>query len=268
MNTITESKEILFQGKKVHYACYGKGSPVMLIHGFTEDSNVWNPLIPTLSSTHLLIVPDLPGSGRSQMLENVTDGLNTYADCIKAILEAEGLNACTMIGHSMGGYISLAFHEKYPLMLTALALFHSSAYADDEAKVEARKKSIDFINNNGVEAFLKTGVPALFKDAEVSKSDIETLLQEGLYFKRAALVQYLESMMNRPDRTQLLKEMQIPVLFIAGEFDKAVPKEHSLEQSHMPQHSYIHILRNSAHMGMFEETAASIEILANFLHKR
>lgn len=258
-------KTIHFQGSEIHYTKAGKGNPVVLLHGFAEDSRIWNDLAKDLKEKYLLIIPDIPGSGRSAMLKGDAVSMNDYAASIKTIIEAEKLTSVIMIGHSMGGYITLAFAEKYPGMLRSVGLFHSSAYADDKEKAEIRKKAIAFIRENGASAFLKTSIPGLFKDAEKNREQVDDLLKKGESFSNEALIQYYEAMIARPDRTHILKQLSVPFLFIMGEHDKAVPFQHSLEQSQLPGHSYVYILRKSAHMGMLEEKDRCSEILANFL---
>lgn len=255
---------IKYKDSTIHYAITGKGFPVMLLHGFGEDSRVWSNQIRYLADQFTLIVPDIPGSGKSDRLTGI-NSMEAYAECINAILENEKIDQLVMIGHSMGGYITLAFQEMFPDKLISFGLFHSSAFADDEAKKEARSKSIDFIQANGALAFLKTSTPGLFMNAEKSENDIQQLLEKGKSFTKEALIVYYEAMIARPDRTKLLKDAKIPVLIIAGEHDKAVPFELSLKQSHMPSNCSFNVLRNSAHMGMLEETEASNLILANFL---
>ncbi len=261
----SNEKYIDYKGSSLYYTITGTGSPVVLIHGFAEDSTVWENQIAFLKNDYKLIVPDLPGSGRSTLLQKERINLVDHAECIKAILAVENIEQCIMIGHSMGGYITLAFAEKYPAALMAFGLFHSSAYPDDAEKVAVRKKAIEFIEKNGAAAFLKTSIPGLFFDAEKSRIDIELLLEKGNNFTPEALIQYYEAMIARPDRTELLKNTHLPVLLIIGQHDKAVPFKLSLEQAKMPGHSYIHILRNSAHMGMLEETGKSNKILGDFL---
>ncbi len=261
-----EEKYINSGGAAICYRVIGEGTPVALLHGFAEDGTIWNEQAAFLSDHYRLIIPDIPGSGKSTLLKKEHVGLEDYAACIKEILSAEAVKDCVMIGHSMGGYVTLAFAEKYPQYLKAIGLFHSSAYADDVEKIETRKKAIAFIEDNGPEAFLKTSIPALFYDPEKNKSAIEALLQKGNDFTAQALIEYYRAMIARPDRTFLLKNASIPVLFIMGEHDKAVPFKHSLEQSYMPANSHIHILRNSAHMGMLEETQRANHFLGEFLH--
>lgn len=258
-------KHLQFRGSKIHYTTIGNGNPVVLVHGFAEDSRIWNDLVTVLQAKYQLIIPYIPGSGRSAMLDQGIVTMDDYAACIKDILDAEKLTSVVMIGHSMGGYISLAFAEKYPERLRSLGLFHSSAFADDEEKKETRRKAIGFIRQNGAMAFLRTSIPGLFRDPEKSHEDIEGLLKKGVSFSEQALIQYYEAMISRPDRTGILKYTGIPFLFIMGVYDKAVPFQHSLKQSQLPVHSYVYILRESAHMGMLEETDKCRRILADFL---
>jgi pimeloyl-ACP methyl ester carboxylesterase len=251
----------------IQYHVTGNGPFVVLIHGFGEDRSIWENLEVNLSGTNTLIVPDLPGSGDSPVINKDQVGLEDYAECINAIMEHEGVKSCTMIGHSMGGYISLAFAEKYPEKLNVLGLFHSSAYADDDDKKNTRRKGIEFIQANGAYEFLKTALPGLFYDPEKSKKHIGLLLEKGKKFTEKALIQYYNAMIARPDRTQILKQASIPVLFVVGEHDKAVPFSHSLAQSYLPSICSIHILRKSAHMGMLEEDEKCNEIFGSFLAK-
>ncbi len=262
---LMHNKNLLYKNGTLHYRILGQGNPVVLLHGFGEDSSVWDELAAVLSKNYLLIIPDIAGTGSSSLLSGENIGMEDYADSIYAILQKENIEKCTMIGHSMGGYITLAFAEKYPQMLHAFGLFHSSAYADDETKKETRKKAIEFINQNGSAAFLKTSTPGLFMDAQKNKEDINRLIEKGASFKPEALVQYYGAMIARPDHTHVLKTFSGPVLFILGTHDKAVLLEHGLEQSHLPATAHIHILRHSAHMGMLEEKEKSLFVFTDFL---
>ena len=259
-----ERTYITYQQSSLCYHTAGSGPAVMLIHGFAEDSSIWNKQVAFLQSSFRLIIPDLPGCGHSDVINYPEPGMETYASLLKLILEKEEINSCIMIGHSLGGYITLAFAEKYPGMIAAFGLFHSTAYADDEAKRVTRTKSIEFINRHGTESFLRTSIPGLFFNPGNS-ADVNTLIEQGSCIQPVTLIQYYRAMLTRPDRSNILTNSRVPVLFIIGRYDMAVPFHQSLEQCHMPKYSHIHILRNSAHMGMLEEPGRSNEILANFL---
>lgn len=250
---------------KLSYRTIGKGKPVMLVHGFGEDAGIWDGTICALSDYFKLLVPQLPGTGGSDMLEGQVIGMEDYAKCLQEILKAEGIDKCVMIGHSMGGYITLAFAEKYGQMLQAFGLYHSSALADSEEKKEARLKGIAFIQQHGAAAFVKSTLPNLFAHIGIHRKEAAVLEENAKSFTAAALAQYYRAMIARPDRTNVLKNSRVPVLFILGEHDKAVPFEQGLQQTHLPQKSFVHILRNSGHLGMLEEPEKTYSILRLFL---
>jgi pimeloyl-ACP methyl ester carboxylesterase len=262
-----QEKHILYNNSSVSYRTIGNGSPVVLVHGFGEDSSVWDRITEQLSINNLLIIPDIPGSGKSEMLAINNVSISDYADCIKAILENESVPSCTFIGHSMGGYITLAFAEKYQSMLNGFGLFHSSAFADDEEKKNARRKAIEFIKTNGGYAFLKTSLPGLFSDKyKAAHADVvEEFIKRSKAFTDEALIQYYTSMINRPDRTEVLKNFPHPVLFIIGEKDVAIPFAASMKQCHMPKASEVHIFPEVGHMGMIEEPEKCCQYIISFI---
>ena len=265
-NTIT------YQNASIFYRTTGEGKTVVLLHGFAEDGDIWNNQVDFLKDHFRLIIPDLPGSGRSELVPNAI--IETYAEILKEIIDIEllsyplqGAEGVSIIGHSMGGYITLSFAEKYPHYLHSFGMFHSSAFADNEEKKQSRAKAIDFINEKGAIAFLKTSIPGLFTKAfaEQNPERINELIGRGEKFTAAALVQYYQAMIARPDRTAVLKTFPKPILFIIGEFDTAIPLQSSLQQCYLPAQSHVYILNKSAHMGMWEEADKSNQILLNFL---
>ena len=261
-------KTILYQNKKIFYRSIGSGDPVMLVHGFGEDGNVWDKQVEYLKDRYHLIVPDLPGSGKSEMINDMS--MEGMAEVLHTIIHEENIDRCTVIGHSMGGYITLALVESYWNHVNAFGLFHSSAFPDTEEKKQTRKKGIEFIKQHGAFEFLKTSTPNLFSPN--SKLQIPDSIDEFINslkgFTPEALVSYYEAMMNRPDRTSILKNTENPVLFIAGEHDVAVPLNDILQQCHLPEKSYIHVLKKSGHMGMMEEAKNANRIVEEFLLKK
>lgn len=254
---------ITYQSSKIFYRKAGAGKPLVLIHGFGEDGDIWQQQIESLQDHFLLIIPDLPGSGRSELIEDMS--MEGMAEVIKAIINYElpvssapggGWVGASIAGHSMGGYITLALTEKYPELLSSIALVHSSAYADSEEKKATRQKAIEFVQTNGAHAFLKTAIPGLFTPtwAADNKDKVDALIEQARGFSNEAITSYYRAMIARPNRTALLKNFGKPVMFIMGEHDQAVPFQQSLQQCYLPHISFVHILRNSAHMGMWEET--------------
>jgi pimeloyl-ACP methyl ester carboxylesterase len=259
------NKEFQYQDKKIFYRIIGSGKPVMLVHGFGEDGQVWRNQVEALKDKFQLITPDLPGSGQSEMIDDMS--MEGMAEVLHTIIHEEDIDNCTVIGHSMGGYITLALAEKYWNHLNAFGLFHSSSFADNEEKKTIRRKGIDFINQHGSFEFLKTATPNLF--SQQTKDEKPELIDEQLTllhnFLPLTLVSYYEAMIQRPDRTEILRQTTVPVLFIIGKYDAAIPPEDSLKQSHLPEKSYIHLLQHSGHMGMLEEPVECNQILEKFL---
>jgi pimeloyl-ACP methyl ester carboxylesterase len=258
-------KNLTFQNKKIQYRVLGESTPVMMVHGFGEDQQVWDHQVEALSKRFLLILPDLPGSGGSELNDDVS--MENMAEALHAVLQQEKIGNVTMLGHSMGGYITLAFAEKYPDTLRAFGLVHSSAYADSEEKKATRKKGIEFMRKHGVHEFLKTSSPNLFspETKEQRPELVEKLTNQYRTMDVNALVAYYEAMMNRPDRTEVLKTFNRPILFLAGEHDTAIPYDQVVQQSGLPLLSYLHTLHRSGHMGMWEEPAESSFILEEFI---
>lgn len=262
-------KSFLFQNKPVHYKVYGQGKPVVLLHGFGEDSTVWEPQVNFLKEKFRVIVPDIPGSGQSELVPGAL--IETHAEMLQQLFDLELLSApgnqSSLIGHSMGGYITLAFAEKYPDRLSSFGLFHSSAFADPEEKIATRKKAIGFIQEKGAYNFLKTSIPGLFTTEFRNQHPhrVDALVEAAKNFTPEALIQYYEAMIARPDRTQVLQSFNRPVLFLIGQHDAAIPFESSLRQCYLPAQSHVHILRKSAHMGMWEEEEKANNILLQFL---
>jgi len=253
--------------KTLFYREEGSGLPVVLLHGFAEDGAIWNKQVEQLKSGYRLLIPDLPGSGHSSSLTDETS-MEKMAEDILLLLDREDIQYCALIGHSMGGYIALAFAEKYPERLVGLGLFHSTAYADTEEKKTVRQKSIEFIRKNSSAAFIRQSIPNLFSaDTRNSRPElIRDMIDRYSGFSPDALVYYYEAMIRRPDRTTVLEQLKNPVLFVIGAHDQAVPPLQALQQSHIPALSHIHVLTHSGHAGMLEEPDEANRILQSFLN--
>jgi pimeloyl-ACP methyl ester carboxylesterase len=270
-----QEKNILFNDQPVYYRIVGEGHPVMLVHGFAEDGTVWENQIDVLKAHYQLIIPDLPGSGKS-----IPDGyrdshahttipdwsMEYFASCLHAILQQEQIDQVTMIGHSMGGYVTLAFAEEYPDQLQAFGLFHSTAYPDNEEKIATRRRGIEFIQQNGPKKFLEQSIPNLF--SEPTKKQHPEIVQHTLasysYFPAPSLIGYYEAMIRRPDRTALLRHFPRPILFILGTYDTAIPLEQGLQQCHLPGISFVKIFDDAGHMSMMERVNDANQALLDF----
>jgi pimeloyl-ACP methyl ester carboxylesterase len=263
-------RRISYSNTEIFYQAKGEGLPVILIHGFGEDSTVWAEQVSFLKNHCRLIIPDLPGSGLS-IFENDklvnADTIEYYADAVYALLQHEKIERCIMLGHSMGGYVTLAFAEKYLELLNGFGLIHSTAFADSVEKKQNRLKGISIMEEYDGYAFLKNTTPNLFaaKFKAAHPEKVEALIEKGKTFSRIALQHYYRAMMNRPDRTNILKNSNQPILFIIGTEDVATPLEDVLKQTYLPLISFVYILEDTGHMGMWEHPQKVNDAILEFI---
>ncbi|WP_192823168.1 alpha/beta fold hydrolase [Rufibacter sp. LB8] len=239
------------------YTDAGTGPTLVFLHGFCESKELWTDFVKPLTHHFRIIALDLPGHGQSALPGDFS--MEAQAQQVQETLQALGVDKFLLVGHSMGGYVSLAFAEQFPEQLLGLCLFHSSALADTAEKKESRDKTISFIEKHGVEKFMETFVGPLFAEGnrESCKTAIEKMQAIGKATPQATITGCLKAMRDRQDRTHVLKDTALPVLFLAGKEDAAVPLEAVLQQCHLPQNSMVYFLGGVGHMGIFEKTAAT-----------
>ncbi|HHM21632.1 MAG TPA: alpha/beta hydrolase [Bacteroidetes bacterium] len=248
------------------YQSGGKqGIPVVLLHGFCEDSRMWDEWLPLLPPRLPCLRIDLPGFGRSELPGPVT--IESMADAVAAVLKNQNIDRCLLLGHSMGGYVACAFAEKYPAQLAGLCMFHSHPFADSEEKKAARTKAIEFIRKNGHVLFVRQMIPGLFA-YDYSKgypSEVNRLIFYATQYDPEAIIAALAAMRQRPDRSHVLKNIQCPVLFFIGKQDPAIPLSLSLAQTHLPAVADIQIYDDTGHMGMFKSPRRTAKAFRNFI---
>lgn len=259
-------KFVQYQQRKVAYQSDGRGEPVVLLHGFCEDSRVWLEFGEDLREEQFrVIVIDLPGFGESEPAAEPS--IDYHAGAVLAVLDELGLARSVLIGHSMGGYIGLAIAEKFPDRLKGLGLFHSHPFADSEEKKANRAKSIEFIRRQGHLLYVKQLIPQLFNPRFAGSHPflVDTLIHRATRYPEQGIVDGLQAMIDRPDRSKALQQATFPVLFIIGKEDTAIPWEYSIDQTHLPAIASVHILDKVAHMGMYESTRSTQLIVRQFV---
>jgi pimeloyl-ACP methyl ester carboxylesterase len=260
-------KKFQYQQADIFYTVEGSGNTVVLIHGFGEDDKIWHDQAIFLKEHCQLIIPALPGSGKSGLLQKRPVTIEDYAECIKALLDDEGVEKCILLGHSMGGYITLAFAQNYAEYLLGFGLVHSTAFADSEEKKTTRLKGIKMLEEYSAYSFIKNTTPNLFS-AEFKKlqsEKVSALIKEGKNFSKEALIQYYNAMMNRLDRTEVLKNAKVPVLFVIGSEDTAAPLADLLNQVHLPKVSHLHIINGVGHISLMEAPEQLNNYLLEFI---
>jgi pimeloyl-ACP methyl ester carboxylesterase len=244
----------------------GKGYPVVLIHGFCESSEIWKDFSDSLSKNHRVICPDLPGFGNSAPLP-LEPSIDMVANSVYDILQKKNISECIIIGHSLGGYVTLEIAKKFPNIVSGIGLFHSTAFADTEEKKENRNKSIEFIQKHGVDKFIDSFVPMLFHpdSRERLSKEIQQLVEIGKLIPEKTITDYMVAMRDRDDNIEFLKEFDKPLLFIFGEEDTSIPVARSKEQIKWMQHPYLKRLPETGHMGMFERKEETLKAVSTFV---
>ena len=232
----------------------GSGFPVVLLHGFCEDLTLWENLVKTLALQYKVISIDLPGFGKSLPIEDDLSIENIASIVHNTVVDDLHIDKYIVIGHSLGGYISLALADLYSESIIAFGLVNSTSFADTEEKKLVRRKAIDFISKHGVVKFLEGFVGNLFtpQNQKLLSEDIAKVLNMGINLPKETVIGYMKAMLNRPDRSLLLSRHN-NVLFIGGTEDNHVPLPDIEKQLNLLlQKENAHIYDNVAHMSMFE----------------
>ena len=242
---------------------------LLLIHGFGEDHCIWKNQIDFLSKYYRVIAPNLPGVHCKPLTihHSHVPSINNYVEVLHALMHHLHIEKYYLIGHSMGGYIGLAFADYYVNHVIGLGLVHSTTYEDSAAKKESRLKIAEFIQEHGTRKFLETATQNLFGNVfkKAHPDKIQDVMDSVSDVSPEAMIQFVMAMRNRKAHTHLLSQKRIPIWMIAGEEDLAVPIEDSLQQIQLLPQNNVMVLANVAHMGMLEATEQVNNALLGFI---
>ena len=258
------SKTIDFEGYNIYFVDKGRGKPIVLLHGFLESLDMWSAFTKELSLGFRVITIDLPGHGKSPVYNGILT-MEIMAGWVKAILDHLNVSKCIMVGHSMGGYVTLEFAVQYPDMLKGFCLFHSHASADTPKTKENRRRTINIVTLNKT-GFINQFIPDLFAKENIGtfQSNIKKLQKSASKTSVGAIVSALEAMRDRTGKIELLINTKVPVLFIAGKDDVRIPVQTVMAQAILPLHSEVLILGNVGHMGFIEARNTTLEVIKYF----
>ncbi len=253
-------------GAKVRYSDSGKGRVVVLIHGFLESLEVWfgNGFAQDLAKHYRVIAIDLPGHGKSECVGYV-HRMERMAAVVKGVMDEIGLRRYTVVGHSLGGYVALAFAEKYPEHVCGLCLFHSSTYADSAEKKIDRERAIRLVKKSPTK-YTSALIQNLFALANVKyfRDEISWLKRMAAKTKPQGIIASLEGMKIRKNRENVLRYAPFPVLMIAGKRDNVIPLEVSEKQKDLAEDQRYLALDKCGHMGFLEAKEKSLKKLKAF----
>ncbi|SIS69566.1 alpha/beta fold hydrolase [Chryseobacterium gambrini] len=233
---------------------------LVLLHGFMENLSIWSDMEPHLSDNFSLLKIDLPGHGQSEIIAEVQT-MELVAEEVKKVLDHENITKIHLLGHSMGGYVSLAFAEKYPEYLKSLTLFFSTYFPDDAEKKEQRIKSYRIIKD-AFAHYARAGVPNLFNpnEKDILEGKIETALEVALSTNNLGALASVKGMVERTDKKHIMENLEAKILVLAGKHDNAVKTETMIK--HLPDRTNIKsYILDCGHNGHWEKPKICAEII-------
>ena len=239
---------------------------IVLLHGYLESMLVWEDFIPYLYKDLRVVTLDLPGHGIS-VVQGECHSMDFLADTIADALHALEIPRCTLVGHSMGGYVALAFCERHPEMLDGLVLLSSTPNPDTPEKAENRRREIALVRAGKKDMLARVAPAAGFaeENRERMKDYIEDLTEQVFITEDDGIVALLNGMINRKDQNAMLRETKVPVLFILGRKDNYIPEEVAEKMVSDHPEARVVWLENSGHMGFLEEPEVVASALKTFI---
>lgn len=262
-----KEKFIMAGSSALHIADSGKGDRcVVLLHGYLESMYVWDDFVPLLTPSVRVITLDIPGHGISEVKGEVHT-MDMMAATVRDMLDALGIERATLVGHSMGGYVSLAFCAAYPERLDGVVLLSSSPFPDDETKRENRRREIALVRAGKKDVLARVAPETGFAETNRIrlKKYIDDLVEQVHITEDEGIVALLGGMIGRPDRNEMLRASKVPQLFILGKHDNYIPLEAAENIVAANPQAQVVWLENSGHMGFIEEPQKTADAILDFV---
>jgi pimeloyl-ACP methyl ester carboxylesterase len=258
-------KAILYKNTTISYTDAGKGTTIIFLHGFLENQQMWNYYVPILAKKYRVITIDLLGHGETQP-RGYVHSMEDNADIVHAVLQHLRIRKCVLAGHSMGGYVALAFAELYPDYIKGMALINSTSLADSDEKKMNRDRAIKAVKQNYVN-FVRLSIANLFSEdnRERLENEIEQVKLEALKTPLQGIVASLEGMKIRIDREVLLHFAPYPILLVLGKKDPVLNYDESIAQ--IDKTSVQLVTFGDGHMSTIENRDQLLNVLEEFLRK-
>ncbi len=252
-----------FKNTKISYTDQGKGNAVILLHGFLENSTMWDYLVPVLAKKNRVICVDLLGHGQTDCLGYI-HSIEDMADAVHQVISELKIRKAIIVGHSMGGYVALAFAELYPEMMKGLVLLNSTSRADSEERIANRTRAIKAVKQNYTAA-IRMSISNLFSEENREKliAQIEWVREEALQTPLQGIIAAQEGMKLRKDREVILHFATYPILLILGKKDPVLNYEENVEQI---EGTHVKLVTfNDGHMSHIENQAELEKVMVGFL---
>lgn len=241
---------------RLGYERRGTGAPLVLLHGFPLDHHLWDDVAPLLEDTFDLILPDLRGFGGSSTVDSFYT-MEDMASDIAALLDQLGIQRAAIVGHSMGGYVALAFARLYPKRVTGLGLVSSQVLADPPDRKEGRYKSAAEVADKGIGSVVAAMTPKFTSNARLQEIARQSMERQ----QPAAYIGALKAMAERVDSTPLLSSFNFPVVLVHGDADSLIPVDRAREVKAAIPTAHLVEISGAGHVPMIESPEKTAEAL-------
>jgi pimeloyl-ACP methyl ester carboxylesterase len=259
-----KDQSIKFKSINVSFTDSGKGKAVVFLHGFLESKEIWESFAKKLSKTQRVISIDLLGHGKTDCLSYVHT-MEEMAEAVQAVLHHLKLRKYFLVGHSLGGYVSLALGENNPDNIKGLVMFHSTSHGDDKQKRRDRDRLIKVVKHNP-KILIDEAVPFLFNTKHKPRiKEINRIKKIANKTSKQGIIAALEGMKIRLDREIILKFAPYPVKYIIGEMDNILSYKDLIAQAQLPKKGTYVLLKNVGHMGFLEAKDETFEAIKKFV---
>lgn len=247
----------------LNYRVQGEGKPIVLIHGYLENKSMWKKTAKKLSKQYKVLTPDLPGHGLSPVISETHD-MEIVAREINKLLDSENISEALVIGHSMGGYVTLALADLFPKIVKAFILMNSSSLSDSQEKKDLRTRAMETAKKN-LKGLIKMSVPLLFNEDNLDKLKKEKKFAKKMASKTPLLgvLAALRGMRQRVDRSYLLNSFGGEIGIILGSKDRTVDPKAFKEV--IPEKENVRVLElETGHMAYLEAFDETMEFIEEF----
>ena len=254
--------DILYKNLNVHYTDVGDGRTLVFLHGFLENKGMWKDIEPVFKKNYRVVSLDLLGHGKTGNLGYIHT-MEDQAKMVKYLIDKLKIGQFTVIGHSMGGYVALAFTELFPEYIKGLCLMNSTAMADSKEKKRNRDRGIAAVKQNH-KTFIRLAIPNLFSEENrlVFSDKIKKIIEESLHMSQQGIIACLEGMKVRDDRTQILHFNELPILMVIGKKDPALDYQSLIEQTKNTKVEKV--VFEDGHMSHIENQQELIEVFTKW----
>lgn len=245
-------KAATLNGVEYHYVDVGNGAPLLFVHGFPLSSAAWKHQIKVFQSSHRVIAPDLRGFGDSAATSGAVS-MTQLADDLHALLQHLNPGSVVLIGHSMGGYVALAFARKFPDLLRGLVLVGTKAGADTPEAAEGRRKTAAQVDAQGTQPVIDSMLPKFFSPSTRNPALADEVRGIMAAAKPAGVAGALLGMAERPDSTPYLPQVTVPTLVLTGADDQVIPPAESQKLVEGIRGAQLHTISGAGHLVAMEQ---------------